>query len=177
MPAPILHTPRLTLRPHVYSDMDPFWAFHQSDRARYIYVPDTLSDQWYGFASEVGSWDLLGHGGWAIDTRDGKTIGQVAITHPPHYPELEIGWILFEQAESRGYAFEAASAALTWTWQQGHETLVSYIHPDNLRSIALAARLGAQHDPQAPLPKGVSGQDTLVYRHSPDSLRRPEARA
>lgn len=178
MPAPILHTPRLTLRPHVLSDMDPFWDFHQSDRAAYVGRPKTLTHQWYGIASEVGSWDLMGHGGWAVDLHDGRFIGQVAITQPPHFPEREIGWIFFDGHEGNGYATEAATAALLWAWSDlGADTLVSYIHPDNARSIALATRLGAQHDPDAPLPKGETAQETRVYRHSPDSDGNPEAYA
>ncbi|WP_167648213.1 GNAT family N-acetyltransferase [Mameliella alba] len=177
MPAPTLHTPRLTLRPHVESDMTPFWDFHQSDRAAYVWRPKSLTHQWLGFASEVGSWDLLGHGGWGVDLKDGRVIGQVAITRPPIFPEREIGWIFFEGFEGKGYATEAATAALHWAWAQGWSTLVSYIHPDNTRSRALAERLGAVHDPDAQLPEGETAQETLVYRHSPDADGSSEAYA
>lgn len=178
MPAPTLHTPRLTLRPHVLTDMEPFWDFHQSDRAAYVGRPRTRTHQWYGLASEVGSWDLVGHGGWGVDLHDGTLIGQVAITHPPHFPETEIGWILFGGSEGQGYATEAAMAALHWAWTDlGATTLVSYIHPANARSRALAERLGAVHDPAAQLPEGETASETLVYRHSPDTDGGPEAYA
>ena len=177
MPAPVLHTPRLTLRPHVLSDMAPLWEFFQSDRAAYVDGPANETHLWYGFASEVGSWDLVGHGGWAVDTKGGETIGQVAITRPPHFPETEIGWILFDGAEGKGYAAEAATAALHWAWNMGFDTLVSYIHPENARSLALAARLGAVHDAGAPLPRGETATETRVYRHSPDTDGAPEAYA
>ncbi|MEC3860769.1 GNAT family N-acetyltransferase [Mesobacterium sp. TK19101] len=177
MPAPVLHTPRLRLRPHVMADMDPFWDFFQSARATYVDGPKNRSHFWYGFASETGSWDLMGQGGWGVDTRDGQFIGQVAITQPPHFPEREIGWIFFEAAEGKGYATEAATAALNWAWGQGFDTLVSYIHPDNARSIALAKRLGAVHDANADLPDGETPDETVVYRHSPDTDGSPEAYA
>ncbi|BBU58844.1 hypothetical protein KU6B_51090 [Mameliella alba] len=64
-----------------------------------------------------------------------------------------------------------------WAWAQGWSTLVSYIHPDNTRSRALAERLGAVHDPNAQLPEGETAQETLVYRHSPDADGSPEAYA
>jgi RimJ/RimL family protein N-acetyltransferase len=177
MPAPTLHTSRLTLRPHVLTDMDPFWEFHQSARAQYINTPDSWIDQWFGLAAEIGTWDLLGHGGWALDLHDGTFIGQVIITQPPYYPERELGWTLFEGHEGNGYATEAVTTAILWAGLNGFETLVSYIHPDNARSIALASRLGAVFDPDAPLPEGCTSTDTVVYRHTSNSEVSPEASA
>ena len=110
-------------------------------------------------------WELMGHGSWGIDSRDGAFLGQIGILRPPHCPEAEIGWTLLENAEGKGYAFEAAGAVLSWAWQEGFETLVSYIAPENTRSIALAERLGAERDTQASLPEGESASDTFVYRH------------
>ena len=177
MMAPVIETPRLRLRPHRMDDMEAFWAFYQSPRAAYMGAPGSRTHLFYGLSSEVVSWDWMGHGGWAIDTRDGDFIGQVAITQPPHFPEREIGWTLFESTEGKGYATEAASAALAWAWDQGFDTLVSYIHPDNIRSCRLAERLGAERDPGAPLPKGETADETVVYRHAPDADGSPEAYA
>lgn len=173
MPAPILETPRLRLRPHVMNDMDAFAAFFEGERAIHVDAPQNKTHLWYGFSSEIGSWELVGFGGWAIETKDGQLIGQVSITHPPHFPEREIGWILFDGFEGQGYALEAATVALHWAWEQGMETLVSYIEKTNGRSIALAARLGATLDPTA-----QTYDDTdLVYRHSADADGTPVAYA
>jgi RimJ/RimL family protein N-acetyltransferase len=177
MTAPLIETPRLRLRSHRIDDMDAFWTFYQSPRAAYVGAPNSRTQLFYGLSSEVVSWDWMGHGGWAVDTRDGDFIGQIAITQPPHFPEREIGWTLFETAEGKGYATEAPSAALAWAWDQGFETLVSYIHPDNIRSCRLAERLGAEHDPDAPLPIGETADETVVYRHAPDADGSPEAYA
>ena len=157
--------------------MDAFWAFYQTSRAEFVGAPKHRTHMFYGLSSEVVSWDWMGHGAWAIDTADGAFVGQVAITQPPHFPEREIGWTMFEEAEGKGYAFEAASAALAWAWDQGFEALVSYIHPKNARSIALAERLGAEHDPNAQRPDGETLEETIVYRHLPDTDGGPEAYA
>ncbi len=175
--APVIETARLRLRPHVLSDMDAFDAFYATDRAAYTGRPKNRTHLWYGFASEVGSWALMGHGGWAVETRGGALVGQVAITQPPHFPEREIGWTLFAGFEGKGFAFEAACAALAWAWAQGWDTLVSYITPQNTRSIVLAKRLGAAHDPHAALPEGETAAETVVYRHLPDTDGSPEAYA
>jgi RimJ/RimL family protein N-acetyltransferase len=175
--APVIETPRLRLRPHRMEDMDAFWAFYQTPRAEYVGTPKNRTHMFYGLSSEVVSWDWMGHGAWAIDTKEGDFIGQVAITQPPHFPEREIGWTLFECAEGKGHGMEAASAALNWAWAEGFETLVSYIHPQNTRSIALATRLGAALDTDAAIPAGETPDETIVYRHSPDTDGGPEAYA
>lgn len=170
MSAPVIDTPRLRLRGHVMADMDAFEAIFASKRSQYMGRPRNRTHLFYGFASEVGSWDLMGHGGWAIETRDGALVGQVAITQPPHFPEPEIGWTLFEGCEGQGFATEAAEAALDWARTTLKPTsLVSYIHPDNARSIALAERLGAVQDPDADLPLGETPDETVVYRHIPEA--------
>ena len=53
----------------------------------------------------------------------------------------------------------------------GGPALVSYIHPRNARSIALAERLGAARAPGAAPPAFEVDVGTLVYRHpSPRTL-------
>ncbi|MEO0830668.1 MAG: GNAT family N-acetyltransferase [Pseudomonadota bacterium] len=160
--APTLRTQRLTLRPHRLSDLAAFGAFRESRRAAYVMQPDNVTQLWHSFSSEVGSWTLQGHGGWAIDLGS-EFIGQVAIIHPPNFPEAELGWIIFDdQHEGKGYAHEAARAALDWAWaESGFASLVSYIDRRNTRSIALAERLGGTEDPQA----AVFDEADAVYRH------------
>lgn len=159
---PELKTERLRLRAHEMRDLDSFWAFYQSPRAVYMDRPQDRTQLWSGVASETGSWQLAGWGGWMVETRDGETIGQVAVTHPPHFAELELGWLMFDGFEGQGYAFEAATAARDFAFgAMGAETLVSYIHRDNARSIALAKRLGAVLDPAA----ACHDADDVVYRH------------
>lgn len=177
MPAPTLHTPRLTLRAHLAQDLEQLCDLFETERAQYMGGPIARNQAWRWLASEVAMWDLMGHGAWGIETRDGTFLGQIGLLRPPHFPETEIGWTLLGQAEGQGYAFEAATRALQWAWDQGFPTLVSYIDPANTRSIALAKRLGAIHDPKAALPEGETPADTHVYRHSPDSDGNPEAYA
>ena len=167
--APVISTERLRLRPHVVSDMDAFWEFYQSGRARYMDCPTNRTHLWYGFSSEVGSWELCGWGGWAVETHAGDLLGQIALTQPPHFPELELGWLLFDGFEGHGYAFEAASAALGYAFTvMDVDTLVSYIDRNNARSIALAERLGAFED------KAAARYDAsdAVFRHPhPDEFQ------
>lgn len=160
--APVISSGRLRLRPHVMGDMDAFWAFYQSPRAQFMDAPKNRTHLWYGFASEVASWELMGMGSWAIEV-DTELAGQVAVTQPPHFAEPELGYILFEGFEGRGIARAAAGLALDYARDAIKPTaLVSYIHRGNDRSIALAKRLGARHDPAGK----AHDADDVVYRYA-----------
>ncbi|MDO6726817.1 GNAT family N-acetyltransferase [Cognatishimia sp. 1_MG-2023] len=162
---PIITTDRLILRKPAARDLDSVVAFFQSERAEYVGGPYTMGKAWRQFAAEVGHWDLLGYGMWAVTTKDNDNIiGLIGPWTPGDWPETEIGWFMLNGSEGKGYAFEAAQAALHHAFEVlDWETAVSYIDKDNIRSIALAERLGAKLDPEAPQPK--PDQPCLIYRH------------
>ncbi len=174
---PTLETPRLVLRAHKLSDIDVYAAALASERSRWMTDDRSRGHAWASFVNDVASWSLHGFGVWAVDLKDGTPVGQTGLNQPEYFPETEIGWLLYEGHEGRGYAFEAASAALNWAWDAGFDTLVSYITPQNTRSRALAERLGAVLDPDAQLPDGETPDETVVYRHRPDADGSPEAYA
>lgn len=166
MPATVPHiqTTRLTLRPIAPRDWEPFCACAMSDRFQYITGKQDLGGAWRLFAAELGHWQIKGFGMWAVTETGGDDIalGIVGPWFPADWPETEIGWIMFEGGEGKGYAFEAAEAARTHVFETlGWDTAVSYIDPQNARSIALAERLGAVRDDSAARPH----PDDLVYRH------------
>ena len=162
--APELTTHRLRLRPHVFEDFAALEAMFQSERSRYMGGPLPRKTVWGMFSDSVGQWPLIGMGTWAVEHKsDGVTVGEVGICRPPHYPEPELGWYLIDGFEGRGYATEAAAAALAFAARTyALESLVSYIDPDNQRSIDLALRLGGVRDPDARTPDDGG---CLVYRH------------
>ncbi|MDF1873896.1 GNAT family N-acetyltransferase [Vannielia sp.] len=176
--APTITTERLKLRPHRIEDFEPMAALFATDWARYMGGPIDRQKMWFWLSSEVGSWALLGHGSFAVDLRESdEFIGQVGVNKPEHFPEVELGWCIWPAHEGKGYAREAAEAARGWAYRAGvADTLVSYIHPKNARSIALARRLGAEHDAAAERPRGETAQDSQVYRHPAAHQIAPERR-
>jgi RimJ/RimL family protein N-acetyltransferase len=104
-----------------------------------------------------------------VDLRStGECVGQVGINHGPLFPEKELGWLVYDGHEGHGYATEAAAMLRDWAAEAQNLTgLVSYIDPKNARSIAVAERLGAVLDPDAP--KQDPGD--LVYRHQVKAAR------
>ena len=165
-PATTLQTARLILRRPVAGDWLAFREFMLSDRAAFFGTDGDIGRIWRSFAAELGHWDIFGYGMWAITLRGNDTaIGLVGPWTPPDWPEPEIGYMIFDPAtEGTGIAREAAAASLSHAFNVlGWTTAVSYIHPENLRSIALTEKLGAVRDPHAALPAAYP--DSGVWRH------------
>ncbi|OCW59161.1 GNAT family N-acetyltransferase [Hoeflea olei] len=160
---PTLETERLRLRPQTMDDWPAYAALMISARAGFMEGPHTLASAWGLFCQDLAQWQLMGCGALMIDDRaTGQCVGQVGINSGPLFPEHELGWMVYDGFEGRGYAFEAASALRAWGFgPRGLSTIVSHIDPDNHRSRQLAERLGATLDTEAVRP----GQEILVYRH------------
>lgn len=163
---PSLRTQNLILRGPQAADW-PYWRdFAASKRAQFIGGPFDLRAAWRAFGHVIGMWVLRGYGSFIITHQgDDTPLGLTGPWHPADWPEPEIGWTIWTpEAEGKGIAFEAASAARDYAFQTlGWTTAVSYIDHGNDRSAALAERLGAVLDPDAAQPGRADG---LVYRHS-----------
>ena len=159
----VLETERLVLRKPVEADYPGFRDFFASDRSRYTGGRSEGVRGWLMFAGELGHWDLRGYGMFSVvDKTTEQSIGLVGPFFPPHWPEKEVGWLLWSEAEGKGIAYEAAGAVLEYVFNDlGWDTAVSYIDPENARSIKLAERLGAARDDDAERPD----PEDLVYRH------------
>lgn len=169
MSIPSLDTDRLTLRAPRLGDFEPYAAFWASERAVHEGGPRDRAAAWREFACDVAGWALRGFGVWSVEPKGGGSwLGAVGLFQPDWYPEPELGWTLAPEAEGRGFAFEAARAARAWAYRaRGLGPLVSYIDPDNARSIRLAERLGAWRDAAAARP----GSADLAFRHpGPEAL-------
>ncbi len=170
-PIPTLETERLILRPPALDDYPVVRDFYASDRSKMVGGPINPRRAWLALASAIGHWSLRGFGRWVLDAKDGETaLGLVGLHHPEGWPEPEIAWTLWrDDAEGKGYAFEAAQAARAHAYDTlGWTTAVSLIDPENSRSVALGERMGVrfesvfEHPDYGPL---------NVWRHpSPEEL-------
>lgn len=164
-------TERLTLRPFSTDDFAPFMDFLTSERGRWHGAgPEAgIARAWRSAAMFIGHWEIFGWGTYVYsDTASGEPVGAMGMFFPEEFPEIELGWSVWNPAaEGKGYASEAARAILKrYLGDFGWPTLVSYIDPKNLRSTALAERLGATVDADA---CGPDPEDR-VYRHSLEAL-------
>ena len=124
--------------------------------------PLSPKKSWGVFCHDIAQWSLFGHGALMLETADGDCVGQVGINDGPLFPEKELGWLLYDGFEGKGYALEAAAAMHRWAFQERHfDTLVSYIDPNNFRSAKIAEKLNGVLDKTAPR----TVPEDLVYRY------------
>jgi len=161
---PTLMTERLVLRGPEASDFAAVACFFADEtRSSGFGGPLDRTEAWRWFASMIGHWALHGYGFWMADSKDGQTVGMVGIWYPEGWPEPELGWVMFENGEGSGYSFEAAEAIRMHAYKTlGFKTLSSNIFPGNIRSVALAERLGAVHERDY---ENVTHGTEMVYRH------------
>jgi RimJ/RimL family protein N-acetyltransferase len=169
-PTPVLETARLTFRAPRGDDFAAWTDFATSERSRFIGGPHDRQGAWRAWGHVIGHWAMRGFGMFvfADKTAADAPLGMAGPWYPEGWPEREIGWTLWsDAAEGKGYAREAALATRDHVFTTlGWDTAVSYIRPDNARSVALAERLGAVRDRTAACPDGKA---CFVYRHSPEA--------
>ena len=167
---PRIFTDRTVMRGPYMEDFDVFADMVISDRGRYIAGPLTREGAWDDFIQLTASWILRGCGLWTVEDQEDKTVlGFVLLGHETGDPEQELGFLFTEEAEGKGYAFEAAEKARNNAWNAlSFDTLVSYIDPENERAIKLALLLGAVRDPSG------DHESTHCYRYPrPDAPQVP----
>ena len=120
----------------------------------------------------LGQWEQNGVGPFAVE-HDGCFVGRVGFliwdAHDSRVssyaaatrPITELGWTFAQRHWGHGYATEAARAARAWGYERGIESLISLIHPNNVRSARVAEKLGA-----APAETvDVGGSPAVIWRH------------
>ena len=161
---PTLETERLILRAPHWADFEAYAAYCASERSRANGGPYTREQSFARMSALIGHWHLRGYGRWMITDREtNHALGIVGIFYPEGWPEPELAWTVFAEAEGKGIAFEAATAARAYAYETlGWPSLISLVANDNTRSIALAKRMGCayegdfEHADHGPLP---------VWRH------------
>ena len=144
-----IRTERLLMRRWRESDREPF-ADLNADPLTMVYFPETLdrgaSDE---LADRIESrFDRLGYGLWALETAEtGQFIGFTGLSPmPDDVPGAggtEVGWRLSRHAWHRGYATEAAKAALNVAfWGVGMTEIWSMTAVLNEPSQAVMRRIG-----------------------------------
>lgn len=158
-----LTTERFVLRRPRQEDFPPLRDDLMSDRAIYVGGPFSEMGAYREFCMDAAGWTLHGYGAFSItDRATGALLGQISLNNRPDFPERELGWTVLPEHEGRGIAHEAAACVRDFAFAElKFGSLVSYIDPRNARSIALAERLGATRDREAP----AHEQCDLVYRH------------
>jgi RimJ/RimL family protein N-acetyltransferase len=174
----LIRTERLLLRRPRLDDVDGVLE-HFSDPVAMEFIGEPTSDRAAALAAIerwLARWDADGFGFLAVERRDdGCFLGRVGIlvwdtrtwqastlAEAGAAGQVELGWSFSRAHWGRGYATEAARAARAWAFEEARITsLISLIHPDNVRSIRVAEKLGAR--PTSTV--RAHGKPAVVWRH------------
>lgn len=149
---PTVETERLRLRGHRPEDLADCAAMLASPEVtRFIGgKPFSEEDVWTKLLRHIGHWSVMGFGFWVIEEKaTGSFVGETGFVDfkrdiKPALDGLpEIGWALVPSAQGKGFATEAARAAIAW--QETHHAwprTVCMIEPGNSASIHVAEKCG-----------------------------------
>jgi RimJ/RimL family protein N-acetyltransferase len=148
---PLIETGRLKLRQWRDADIAANTAMlSDPGTARYITadgkpVADELVG-WRNAAIMSGHWALHGAGMFVVEEkRSGKFAGRVGPWFPPGWPGFEVGWGIARDFRGKGYAVEAARAAIDWSFATFElDRIIHCIDCENTASQGVARRLGAE---------------------------------
>jgi RimJ/RimL family protein N-acetyltransferase len=148
-----IRTKRLRLRRWRADDLAPFAALNADPRVVEFLAGPLTREASDAFVARVEShFDTHGFGFFAVECLDdGALAGFVGLSVPrfeAHFtPCVEIGWRLCVATQGRGYATEAARAALAYGFETiGLREIVSFTVPANVRSRRVMEKLGMRRD-------------------------------
>jgi RimJ/RimL family protein N-acetyltransferase len=149
---PVIETERLVLRGHRIDDFaDSLALWTDPEVTRFIGGrPSTQEEVWSRLLRYVGHWALLGFGYWVISEKEtDRFMGEVGFANfrrviKPSLDDMpEIGWALAPHGHGKGYATEAARAAIAWGEAHfGPIRTACIIAPENGPSIRVAEKCG-----------------------------------
>lgn len=172
MDVPVLHTDRLVLRGRTIADFPSFQAMWTDPGVmRFIGKPFSREEAWIRFARMAGVWALTGAGFWVIEEKaTGRLAGEAGFADfkrdiaPPMDGKPEFGWMLAGWAQGRGYATEAARAALDYARAKFPDaTMTCMVSEANAPSLRVAQRLGFKEVVRAL----YKGEPMIVFERPP----------
>jgi RimJ/RimL family protein N-acetyltransferase len=176
-----LTTPRLRLRRWRESDLEAFAELNGDPRVMENFPKLLPRDESDALARRIEAhFEQHGYGLWAVEVAGAAPfIGFTGLSIPafeaPFTPCVEIGWRLAWPFWGKGYASEAASAALRFAFEElGLAEVVSFTVPANTRSRRVMQRIGMRHWPQEDFDHPLLAEGHPLRRHVLYRLRRAE---
>ena len=154
--------------------MEGFYAFGgEEETMRHLGGVKPRPQIWRAACGLMGAWLANGFGMFSVIEREtGEWVGRIGPHYPEGWPAREVGWGVRQKFAGRGYAFEAAEAAINFAfdsldWDSVHHV----IDPANTASIRLAERLGSPKLRATTLPAPYNAFEVDLYGQTRDQWR------
>ena len=144
MPLP-LETKRLRLRPATLADLNEWLAVSRDAEAAWWGRPSSrLEDARANLEKQVANQERHGFSLWAVELGPERTvIGATGLQHLAEGPEIEVGYRFLREHWGRGYATEAAGAAIRFGFEElGLDRIVAVTLPTNQGSRRVMEKCG-----------------------------------
>lgn len=147
MNIPTIPTPHLSLRPWAAEDAPALLAILQEPGIFQYFPPSpppTLEKAGRYIAHQLKHWSERGCGHWAVVTRDdGALVGWNGLEYLPEVDEVEVAYLLSERVRGRGYATEAAQAAVEFGFGTCRlPVIIGLVHSENIPSVRVLQKCG-----------------------------------
>lgn len=111
-----------------------------------------------------------GHGLYCVESKaSGEAIGMCGLIKRDTLDDVDLGFAFLPQARGGGYAYEAASATMTYARETLNlRRIVAIVSPGNERSIGLLKKLGFRFEKSLRLPP-KEDQETLLFASDPEN--------
>jgi RimJ/RimL family protein N-acetyltransferase len=179
----MIETERLVLRAPSDADRDAIFAIN-GDPEVYRWLAGTGSRaESDAMVDRVRAMHAArGYSFWAVETKADRAViglaGLLAMGDDlPPGPALEVGWRFSPASWGKGYATEAARAAVEWGFAtQPEDEIIAITAHSNLASQAVMQRLGMVRDPAADFLHPKLADDHPLRPHVTYRLARPRPR-
>jgi ribosomal-protein-alanine N-acetyltransferase len=146
MEIPTLETSHLVLRPWSIEDAEILFRILQEPDILKYFPPTTFTlekTQRY-INHQLKHWQERGYGHWAVTLRkDRRVIGWNGLEYLSETGENEVAYLLSCHVWGRGFATEAALAAVRYGFgPAGLHAIIGLVHPENFASIRVLEKCG-----------------------------------
>jgi len=178
----MIETERLILRPPTDADREALFVLNADPRVgEWLSGPMTRAQTEALVDRMLASIAAHGFTLWPVERKaDGAVIGMTGLIAMgddlPPGPALEVGWRFSPAAWGKGYATEAARAAIDWGFKARPDApeIVAITARTNLASQAVMRRLGMVHEPWRDFDHPKVADDSPLKAHVTYSLKRPQ---
>lgn len=175
----IAETERLILREMALSDAtffcgslnEPSWLQNIGDRG--VRTPEDAER--YIREKIWEAYNAHGFGMYVVESKQhGQPIGTCGLVRRGTLPGADLGFAMLPEFWGQGFAFEAASAVMTFARDIQHlPPLLAIVNPDNTRSCRLLAKLGFEYQRLIRLTPGSEELKLYVAVERSASTTRP----